>query len=46
LRGKCAKVEPKQVQVSSAKGIAGVVGRQDTTRAHAKKIEQALAIEY
>ena len=46
MKEKCAKVEPEQVQVSSAKGIAGVVGRQDTTRAHAKKIEQALAIEY
>ena len=40
------KGRTKQVQVSSVKGITGVVGRQDTTYAHAKKIEQALAIKY
>ena len=38
------KVGPEQVQASSAKGTASAAERQDTTHAHAKKIQVTLAI--
>lgn len=36
------KVEPEQVQVSSAKGTARAAAKQDTTRARVKQMQQVV----